>query len=312
LSDTTEVFRAEALEHLQQGEGEGEPLRLPNRWLGWSFQLTVAFVIATLGFVALAEVDTFSAGPAVIRAADAAELTARASGTVAAVEVAPGQAVAVNQVLVRFELADEIADQARVQQEYELQLARTLRDPSDGAARSALSSLQAERELAEARIESRQVRAPVAGVVSDIRVRSGQHVNAGEIVATLHSDSAGYRVIAILPGQDRPLLKPGMPLRLELSGYRYAYQTITIEQVGNEVVGPSAVRRFLGDDLADAVPLTGPLVLVHGTLPAGTFDDDGRQLNFFAGMQAHAEASVRRSRLSTLIFPWLKRSGAGE
>jgi hypothetical protein len=31
-----------------------------------------------------------------------------------------------------------------------------------------------------------------------------------------------------------------------LTGFRYAYQRLTITAIGNEVIGPNEVRRFLG------------------------------------------------------------------
>ena len=73
-------------------------------------------------------------------------------------------------------------------------------------------------------------------------------------------------MVAFLPGEDRPLLKRGMPLRLEVQGYRYAYQQLTVDSVGDEVVGPAEARRYLGDEIADAVQFTGPVVKVEAHL----------------------------------------------
>ena len=38
-------------------------------------------------------------------------------------------------------------------------------------------------------------------------------------------------MVALLPGEYRQLLKPGMPLRLDPQGYRYAYQHLIVDSV---------------------------------------------------------------------------------
>jgi len=48
-------------------------------------------------------------------------------------------------------------------------------------------------------------------------------------------------------------------MRLELTGYRYAYRDVAIQSVGDEIVGPAEVRQYLGQEIADAVHyLAGP------------------------------------------------------
>src|SRR5262249_12658752 len=88
-------------------------------------------------------------------------------------------------------------------------------------------------------------------------------------------------------------LKPQKPLRLELTGFQYCYQDLTIESIGDEVVGPAEVRRFLGQELADTVPLSGPVVLVQASLPSRTLVCEGRTFNYFNGMVATADARGR-------------------
>jgi predicted double-glycine peptidase len=55
-------------------------------------------------------------------------------------------------------------------------------------------------------------------------------------------------VISILPGHYRPLLKTGDRLRVELAGFPYAYQHLTIADVGSEIVG--ARSPFFGPEVA--------------------------------------------------------------
>jgi pyruvate/2-oxoglutarate dehydrogenase complex dihydrolipoamide acyltransferase (E2) component len=54
------------------------------------------------------------------------------------------------------------------------------------------------------------VRAPVAGVVSDVRIHPGQQLLPGEVILSIVGEDARFEVVAMLPGHRRPLLKPGL------------------------------------------------------------------------------------------------------
>ena len=97
-----------------------------------------------------------------------------------------------------------------------------------------------------------------------------------------------------------------MPLRLELDGYRYQYRALTIDQVGEEVVGPAEVKRYLGPDIGDAVAVSGPVVLVQAHLPSATFTMDGRALRYHDGMSGRADARVRSERIVLALVPGLR------
>jgi len=113
-------------------------------------------------------------------------------------------------------------------------------------------------------------------------------------------------VVAMLPAHDRPLLRVGGPLRIELTGFRFAYRETTIVSIGEEAVGPAEVRRFLGADLGDTVDVSGPLVLVEGTLTTQTFTEDGQRLHYVDGMSGKADASLKRERILVLLIPALR------
>jgi membrane fusion protein (multidrug efflux system) len=254
----------------------------------------------------LGTVHEYASGPAIIRVEGRAELTARAAGTVSSVNVQPGQRVTADQVLVTFYTGGEVSALERVEQEFELQLIRVLDKPSDETARQALTTLRAERELARAKLEERLVKSPQAGVVSDIRIRPGQHLEAGEIVLAIVPDDATFMAVAMLPGQYRPLLRPGMPLRLELTGYHHTYRDLVVESIGDEVVGPGEIKRYLGQEVGDTVAIAGPVVLVRARVPTRTFVSDGRQFNYFDGMQGQAEVRVRAESILVTLVPGLK------
>jgi membrane fusion protein (multidrug efflux system) len=143
-------------------------------------------------------------------------------------------------------------------------------------------------------------------VVSDVRIHAGRQLLPGEAILSLVGEDARFLVVAMLPGHHRPLLQPGMPLRLELAGYRYAYQDVTIDDVADEVVGPTEVRRFLGSEIADTIQVAGPVILVKATLPGSTFRVEDKVYNYFDGMQGIAEARVRYESVIVTFVPALR------
>jgi membrane fusion protein (multidrug efflux system) len=98
---------------------------------------------------------------------------------------------------------------------------------------------------------------------------------------------------------------------LELGGFRYQYTDLVVDSVSSEGVGPSEVRRFLGDEGGDAVDLEpGAKVLVSAHIPATTFHAEGRAYEYFDGLTGHAEVCVRRETILVSLLPtirqWLK------
>ena len=147
-----------------------------------------------------------------------------------------------------------------------------------------------------------------------MRVRPGQYVAAGQGVLSIVRGQDRPTVVVLLPGEYRPLVRRGMPVRFEISGYRYSYQGLTVESVGDEVVGPNEARRYLGPEIGDAVQLSGPVVILKAGLPRPTFQADGRTFRFHNGMHGNAEVEVRREKILLTLVPGLKalfRNGHG-
>jgi multidrug resistance efflux pump len=299
-------FRQEALDYHAGDQAGGALLRLSPGWSRWSYWLLLATVVVALVYAILGRLYDYASGPAVIRVDGRVEVTAKAAGTVASVAVQPGQRVVEGQPLVQFFMDEEQAERERLQKELELQLLKLLRDPSDAAARQSLSSLRAQHELADARLQQRLVRAPRGGVVSDVRIRPGQHLGVGELILTVVGDDARMSLVALLPGRYRPMLRPGLPLRFELSGYRYEYRALTIESIGDEIIGPAEAKRYLGPGVADGVAVDGPVVLVRASMPSSAFTSEGRAYHYFDGLPARAEARVRSEPIAVTFLPALK------
>ena len=263
--------------------------------------------VVGLGFAALARVSEYAEGPAVVRAAGRTGLTAFAPGSVVQVCAQPGQRVARGDVLLKFYDAQELAEHTRTQREFELQLVHRLRDPADPAPRQALLALHSQRKLAGDRLAERTVRAPHDGFATDVRVRVGQHVAAGDLLLTLAGREADYVIVGLLPGQYRPQLKAGMSLRLELTGFERSFHTLSVASVGDEVIGPQEAKRFLGQEKADALAATGPVVLVEAPLAGGRFRAGTRTYDLHDGMVGTARVRVRSTPLLVALIPGLQR-----
>jgi len=299
-------FRQQALDYHARDHAGGALLRLSPGWSRWSYWLLLATVLGTAVYAFVGRLYDYASGPAVIRVDGSVDVTAKVAGTVARVAVQPGQRVAEGQPLVQFFMDDEQAERERLGKELELQLLKLLSDPSDAVARQSLSSLRAQRELATARLQQRMVTAPRAGIVSDVRIQPGQHLGVGDHVLTIVGDDARMSLVALLPGRYRPMLRPGLPLRFELSGYRYEYHQLTIDSIGDEIIGPAEAKRYLGPGVADGVAIDGPVVLVRARIPSARFSSDGRDYRYFDGLPAQAEARVRSEPLVVSFVPSLK------
>lgn len=258
------VFRSQAVETYVAGRGtEGDVLRISPAWTRWTYWLLLGLLVAAFAFSLLGTVREYASGPAVVRMEGSRELTASTAGVVSSVLVSPGQEVTEGDPLVLFYGALELAELNRIEREFELHLLDRLRDPSDRGAEAALLSLRAQRELARSRLEERTLRAPEAGRVADLRVREGQSVSPGGALLSLDTGESRPTLVALLPGQYRPLLEDGMELRFEVQGYEYAFVHSRLENVSQEVVGPAEARRYLGPVLQDVVGVAGPVVLVE-------------------------------------------------
>ncbi|MEX1369458.1 MAG: biotin/lipoyl-binding protein [Nannocystaceae bacterium] len=306
-SQRERLFRSESLQaHADQGN-RGDVVRVSPSWIRWAYWMLVVLMVASVVYIVVGEVDQYSSGPAIVRVHERTELAAQSSGPLLEVYVSPGQRVDAGTPLARLDDGSLRAELRRIQREMDTQLRKRMLDPSDSAATQALISLRGQLRGVMDRLELRQIRAPHAGTVSDLRIRAGQHIEVGDIVMSLVHDDERRRVIALLPGADRPQLHPGMILRLELRGYRYAYQSLVIDEVSNEVIGPAEAQRFLGPQISDSVVIPGPVTVVHASLLEDSFEADGGTFDYHDGMLAEAEVRVRTESILELFFPAIKR-----
>ena len=304
-----EIFREEALAAYASGQADGDVLRFDKKWTRVVYKLLVAAAVAGFLFICLFNVDEYAAGPAVIRVDGRRMLTATVPATVESVDVKPGQWVELDEVLVRMHAIDEHNELVRASAEFDRQLVRVLRDPSDTPAKQQLAALRTQKEQAKNADESRTIRANIAGYVSDVRVRLGQHVNAGDVLlAVAPKDSADVSLVAMVPADYRPMLQKGLKMRFELDGFRYEYADLVATDVSAEAVGPAEVQRLLGQERSDAVALTpGAKVLVTAKLPAATFSSEGQPYGYFDGLTGTAEVRVRTEPILVTLIPALRQ-----
>jgi membrane fusion protein (multidrug efflux system) len=296
-------FRQEALQHYQSFRTHGNVIRIAPRWSRWSYGFLVWAVVASLLYAALGTVHEYASGPVVVRIDGRHAITAHSHGTVAAVLVHPGVRVRRGDELVRFHLAEEEAQLDRANKEHRALLLRVLRDPGDQAARNELGALEAQRDMAQARLTERSMYAPEDGVVSDVRARPGQAVDAGDPLVTLTGPAARGRAVIVVSSHYRPLLRAGMRVRLELVGFPFAYQELRVDAVGDEAVGPREVKRYLGPDSADTITVDGPVVLVEATLPSVQFAAGGERFQYYDGMVGKADVRVRTESILVALVP---------
>ena len=300
------LFRREAIE-AQALPRWGDVVRVSPSWVSWAYWALLALVVASMVYVSIGRVSTYSAGPAIVRSSTRGEIVARTAGNITEVLVTSGTPVEPGAVIARLDDADARGAVERIEREFDAQLRNHLLDPADAAADGALRTLRLQLEEARGALEDRVIRAESHGVVADVRVRPGQRVEPGNVVASVVDGSAELTLVALLPGSDRPQLEPGMPLRLELSGYRYSYQTVTIDSVSTDVMGPGEARRVLGVELGEALALPPSVVLVRARIPGHEFVVDGERFRYHDGMLGRAQVRVREERILYTLIPELRR-----
>lgn len=308
MSEKIPLFRSEAIHHQITQNARSDVLHVDPAATAWGFRLCMAGLCVVLTFLTIGRLNEYATGPAVVWLEGRSTLTAHQPAYVSKVHVHPGTRVRQGDVLVQFYSSAEAAELNAASREFDDQLRKLLQQPQDVAAREALVSLRARRDLSERKLDERTLRAPFSGVVGDVRVRAGQLVEAGTSVLELSDAASAASLTALLPGRYRPFLAPGKKLRFQLDGFNRRPLELTVTNVGDQIVGPAEAARYLGRDLADAIDVSGPVVLVQARLPRATFEaDDGKILAFAHGMQGKAESVVRNERVAYVFVPALKQ-----
>jgi biotin carboxyl carrier protein len=287
------IFRPDFLRAYRQRTRAGDVLRVTPPWLEPAYWTLLALTIVGVLYAVLGQVHGYASGPAVIRFEDRAELACPSDAIVSEILAHPGEAVAQGQVLVRLYAGRETAELNKAEREFELALANLLRDPSDQDARESMARLRSERDRRIAEVDERALRSSIEGTVSDVRIRPGQHLDPGDPVMSIVGSSPRPVLIAVLPGNYRPLLHRGL-------------QDLRVSAISDEIVGPAAIRRYLGKDQEDTFELTGPALLAYAELPGSGFEWEGRQREYYDGMLGRVQVSVQKQSILLTLIPGLR------
>jgi multidrug efflux pump subunit AcrA (membrane-fusion protein) len=300
-------FDPAAIAAFEESRDQGELLDLPRLLPGWAYALVTALVIACAIASVLVRVNRYATGPAIVIATDGVDVTSPVDGIVERVEVRPGDRVAAGAIVARLRADAEENDLARAEREFEQRLALRLEDPADEQLEAAVAEARLALDRARARVEERWLVASRDGTVGDVALEPGAAVSPGQTVVSLVPEAGELRLRAIVPAHHRPALTPGQPVRLEIDGYPFTYEHMTVTRVGERVLGPSETRAALGREFGDAVETRGPIVIVEASLDRPSFDVDGVRYRFHGGMTGEADVRVGDDPLAFVLAPVLKR-----
>ncbi len=302
------LFRRAAVDAYTKGvASEGVIFEAEPEWIKYSYMTLLAGIGALLLFVIIGRVHEYAQGPMVVQVGKQFEVTAIVDANIGKVLVSAGDEVKVGEPILQLYQAQAIAGYQRLKKEFELRLRQRLMSPNDTAIESALVSLHADMDQAKADIDQRLILAEINGVVGDIRIRAGQRVAAGQVLMSVTNNSNSVRVTAFLPGKYRPQLQPGMQLQLTLDGYPYSIQYLSIDKIGEEIIGPAEVRQFLGNIISDGLDIEGANFIVEAMLDNAKFNSEGEDYTYHHGMLGIGEVKISSEPILITLFPSLKK-----
>lgn len=308
-ADKGGLYRGEALEAHRSRGHEGVPINLTPSWVKRTYPILIVTLLVAVVVSVFITVPTYSTGQGVV-ILQGTTVTASAGGVVDQILVQQGDKVRAGQILVKLHSANEEAELAQATSELNNSLTTYMQDQTDDTAKKSLANATARKERAQAAVDQRVIRARRAGVISDRRVQQGQALQVGDHIAQIVDPATEPEVIAFLPGKDRPRLKVGQTLQVELGGYKKIRELATITSVSNEVIGGNEAAKVLGQQLADALKLQGGggnYVIVKARLPKRTFETENRTYYYHHGMLAVTEVKIQSKPFLVTLLPALEK-----
>ncbi len=307
MSSTAQtLFRKEAIDRHANPSVEGVLLRLEPRWQRWLYWVVTALFVVAAVFMSVIQVSEFEEGQAFVELSTS-DVVATVSGRVGRPVVAAGQPVHEGDVIAVLNASSELGERENLEEAFRRQLLQSLASPFDSTIRQNLASLRVDLERTQLRLGERYLRSPFDGVLLEWRVKEGDFLNPGQIVATVQREGAQPRVVVVLPGRSRPFIQKDQRVRLELDGFPYEYHWLTAHEVSEELLGPSELRRAIGTTLGEtATRTTGPVIVVSALLDGTTFVSKGKTYHYFRGMPGTARVQTRQRSGWLTIFPILE------
>jgi multidrug resistance efflux pump len=284
----------------------GPPLLVKQRGSSRPLAAVLATFVAALAFSILGTITEYAKGEALIYLNGRRDITATVAGVAQEVFVQAGQPVREGQIVVQLNDAAESAELARTEREWEIRLANLLRDPASPAARADVAALRFKRDLQRAAVRERTVRASGSATIAEVWVRRGQYVRPGDRLVSYAPPEARPSLLLVLPGHALHNVRAGTPARYSVQGFAYTYQDVSITSTSHEIVGPSEVRRLVGPEQADALELSGPLMIAHAELASATFQVSGTEYRYQPGMRGQVLVPLREESILTALIPPLR------
>jgi RND family efflux transporter MFP subunit len=205
---------------------------------------------AAILFLALCPLPMRVAGDAAVEPQHLATVAAPLDGNVDKVYAHEGQKVAAGEVLGALNDWQWRANLAAAEAKYQQALLEMEDDLAHGSARAGsdranVNYLRSEVAQARARLESAQLRSPIAGIVvtPNLENLAGEHLDAGAPFAqVLDLNSAVVRIA--VPERDAALLRTGQPAAIKLDSYpqRTWYDAVSV--VSPQAVAGDGERTF--------------------------------------------------------------------
>jgi transcriptional regulator with GAF, ATPase, and Fis domain len=247
-----------------------------SRRLGYA-----AVAVAVVLFLLLCPLPMRVAGMAVVAAQHQITIAAPSDGNVSAVYVHEGEHVSAGQVLGamndwhwRTDLAASDARYKEAMLVMQADLARGL--PQAGADRAQVEYLRSEAARVRSRLESAQLRSPIAGIVVTpaLQNTAGEHLDAGAPFAQVLDLSSAVVDIAV-PQRDIALVRSGQSAAIKLDSYPQRSWHHSVAVVSSEAQAGDGDRTFDARiplpnmDAALRAGMTGSGKIFIGYRPAG-------------------------------------------
>lgn len=213
----------------------------------------LAYAAAAVGlilFLALCPLPMRVAGDAVVEPQHLATVAAPMDGNVDKVYAHEGQRVAAGEILGSLNDWQWRANLAAAEAKYQQALLEMEDDLAHGSARAGsdranVNYLRSEALQARARLESAQLRSPIAGIVvtPNLENLAGEHLDAGAAFAqVLDLNSAVVRIA--VPERDAELLRSGQPAAIKLDSYPQRTWHDAVSIVSPQAVAGDGERTF--------------------------------------------------------------------
>jgi hypothetical protein len=305
-ADQGGLYRGEALEAHRTRGNEGVPVNLSPSWIKRAYPFLIASILIALVASIFITVPTYSSGMGVVYL-QGMPITAPAAGTVDKIYVTPGQQVKEGTPLVLLHSQQEDDELRAAQTEADNTITQYLHDPSDEMTRKTMIGALNKVDLAKARVAARVVRARSDGTVSDIRVQLGALLQPGEPILQVVDPKADPEMWAFLPGKDRPRLRPGQTLQVEIVGFTKTREKVAITYVSPETFGAAEVAKIVGPTLADSIKMPpGSYVWVKAKMPK-KFKTQHSTLWYHHGMVAKTEVKIQVKPFLVTLLPSLEK-----